>query len=87
MEWILPHIRCQLNCLRMWNRLLDLDANRITKRIFVWDYTRNKLSWCRDVNNILKGIDLRHKFEIALTDSHAAKISVDLAKQLLMEKN
>ena len=86
MGWIPPHIRCQLNCLRLWNRLLDLDANRITKRIFVWDYTRNKLNWCRDVNNILKGIDLTHKFEISLTDSHAAKISVDLAKQLLMEK-
>ena len=36
MGWILPHIRCQLNCLRLWNRLLDLDANRITKRIFVY---------------------------------------------------
>ena len=77
MEWIPPHIRRQLNCLRLWNRLLDLDANRITKRIFVWDYTRNKLNWCRDVNNILKGIDLRHKFEIALTDSHAAKTIVN----------
>ena len=54
MGWILPHIRRQLNCLRMWNRLLDLDANRITKRIFIWDYTRNKLNWCRDVNNILR---------------------------------
>ena len=65
MGWIPPHIRRQLNCLRLWNRLLDLDANRITKRIFVWDYTINKLNWCRHVNNILKGIDLRHKFEIA----------------------
>ena len=36
--------------------------------------------------NILKGIDLRHTFEIALTDSHAENISVDLAKQLIMEK-
>ena len=86
MGWILPHIRRQLNCLRLSNRLLDLDANRITKRTFVWDYTINKLNCRRDVNNILKGIDLRHKFEIALTYSHAAKTSVDLAKQLLMEK-
>ena len=33
----------------------------------------------------MKGIDLRHKFKIALTDSHVANISVDLAKQLLMD--
>ena len=85
MGLIPPHIRRQLNCLRLWNRLLDLDANHITKRVFVWDYTRNKLNWCRDVNNIVKGIDLRHKFEITLTDSHAAKTSVEV-KQLLMEK-
>ena len=47
-----------------------------------------RFNYCinHNINNILKGIDLRHKFEIALTDSHAAKISVDLAKQLLMEK-
>ena len=86
MGWILPHIRRQLNCLYLWNRILDLDANRLIKCIFVWEYTRNKLNWCRNVKITLIGIGLGKNFELALTDSHAAKISLGVAKQLLKEK-
>ena len=37
MGWTPPQIRRQLNSLRLWKRLITMDNNRLTKRIFLWD--------------------------------------------------
>ena len=39
--WILPKYRRLLKMLQLWNHLLSLDDNRLTKHIFEWEYTYN----------------------------------------------
>ena len=35
MGWTPPIVHRQLNCLRLWNRLVKMDENRLTRRIFI----------------------------------------------------
>ena len=39
--WILPKYRRLLKMLQLWNHLLSLDENRLTKHIFEWEYANN----------------------------------------------
>ena len=42
----------KLNMLRLWNRLVDLPNDRITKKIFLWDHSVNRNNWCSDVKKL-----------------------------------
>ncbi len=50
-----------LNILKYWNRLINLDDNRLTKKIFNWDYSLasnfNYINWSSGVRAILSSID------------------------------
>ena len=38
--WLEPDIRGKLEMTRMWDRLVNMDDNRLTKRVFLWDYNQ-----------------------------------------------
>ena len=42
MGWCPNYIHRTLNVLRYWNRLIKLNDNRLTKKIFNFDYTTDK---------------------------------------------
>ena len=86
MGWTPPLVRPQLNCLRLWNRLLKMSENRLTRRIFIWDYNKCRNNWCHEVRNILKSIDFGDKYLNALNNTQNAIISIDAAKDKLMLK-
>ena len=38
--WVEPDIRRKLGMIRLWARLISMDDNRLTKRVFLWDYNQ-----------------------------------------------
>ena len=47
--------------IRYWNRLILLDNNRLTKRVFNADYRLCNNNWCNDVKAILLKLGLNDK--------------------------
>ena len=86
MGWTPPLVRRQLNCLRLWNRLLKKSENRLTRRVFIWDYNKCRNNWCHEVRNMLRSIDFGDKYLSALNNTQNAIISIDAAKDKLMPK-
>jgi hypothetical protein len=52
MGWFPPKYRKYLNMLRLWNRLIDMPNDRLTKQMFHYDYGINQSNWCADVKGI-----------------------------------
>ena len=51
------------NMLRLWNRLVSMENNRLTKKIFLYDLNRNASnSWCSEIKVILDKIGLIANF-------------------------
>ena len=55
--WICTKYTCRKHqlMLRFWNRLMD--ANRLTKHIFNYDYHHCTRNWCSEVKNIVQNFD------------------------------
>ncbi len=74
MGWISNRGRWKINTLRLWNRLVALDDNRLTKKIFIWDRNEhnlaNKSNFCAQVKQIL--CDIKQK------DSYRKLEAVDI---------
>ena len=54
-----------LKMLLLWNHLLLLDDNRLTKHIFEWEYANtfgNKNSWIHDIKQFLQLVDKEDNF-------------------------
>ena len=43
MGWLPSRFRRYLNTIRLWNRLIKMDNNCLTKTIFLWDYEKNSI--------------------------------------------
>ena len=48
--WLSCRTRRKLNMARYWNRLVNMDNTRITKRVFQWDYESNVNNWSSEIN-------------------------------------
>ncbi len=61
MGWHSIRLTRWLNMLKYWNRLINLDDNRLTKKIFNWDFSLasnfNYINWLSEVRAILSSID------------------------------
>ena len=77
MGWLTCSVRQKLDILRLWNRLLRIDSQRIVKTVFNWDKTLCKNNWSKEVKMICSEIDLLENFE---NNMH---ISLTLAKERL----
>ena len=43
--------------IRYWNHLVSLDDNRLTKKIFLWDYALQQANWSSDICNIFDDLN------------------------------
>ena len=63
MGWVVSTSRRWANFLRLWNRLVNMHENRLTKKIFSYDYSMpGGKSWCSDGKTILTEVDLLTNF-------------------------
>ena len=57
MGWDHSNIRRFKWMLLLWNRLTMMDINRLTRKVFEYDYKINSNNWCTEINTILKNIN------------------------------
>jgi hypothetical protein len=73
--WLHSRDRRQINMLRFWNRLMSMDNNRLTKKIFSWDMEQPGSSWSNNIQTILEMLDMEtifiHKSKVDLSQVEA----------------
>ena len=47
----------------LWNRLINMDDERIPKVIFNWDYNLGSSKWCKSVMHIVTECGLQQNYE------------------------
>ena len=57
--WISPKLSRCICRIRLWNRLVNMGENRLTRKIFEWDYQICKQNWCKEMKCLFNelGID------------------------------
>ena len=50
--WMPTRERRWYNMARYWNRLVNMDDNRICKKVFLWDYMICRNNWSAEVKDI-----------------------------------
>ena len=74
MGWIMSQVQQHCEMLRLWNRLINFDNHRLTKKIFLWDKSIKKNNWCSEVYKILQNLDMISTFTIeSLVDVNLCK--------------
>ena len=78
--WIKPQYRRWIAMLRFWNRLMHMDNNRITKKIFLWEYDTGSNNWCSEMKHIFLQLGLTETFQ------NLVHCDLDYARNMLWEK-
>ena len=60
--WMSCKTRHNVNMIRLWNRYINMNDTRLTKRVFLWDYEMCK-NWCLEVKQIFNSIEYHSVFE------------------------
>ena len=63
MGWVDVGIKKSICMIRFWNRLINMENSRLTKRIFLWDYNTGHNNWCIDLKNIFSVIDCMYVYD------------------------
>ena len=73
MGWVTPRLNRYIPIVRLWNRLLLMNDDRLTKKIFLWDYSQSN-GWCKEISKIFNEMDMGDKFsEKQFCDLRAVK--------------
>ena len=83
MAWTSPLHRRWNSMLRYWNRVNNMDEDRLTKKVFNWAHNaaRNGSSnWCSDIKEIMTLLNINTAFYNKLS------VNLDNCKKLLNEK-
>ena len=78
--WMLPRHRRYCDIIRLWHRLANMDANRLTHKVFLWDLhmtDRYRNTWCGDVRTIFQDCDMINFFNIELSKTTSLKNIVE----------
>ena len=44
--------------IRFWNRSIKLENNRLTKSVFLWDYSIRNINWFSDIERMFENTNL-----------------------------
>ena len=79
--WQNCKVRHRVNMIRYWNRLIRMDEDRLTRKVFEWDYKR-KHCWTKEIYAIFNSV--------GLSDLYEQKLECDLKcieKKLMENRN
>ena len=79
MGWVPSKIRRFVNMFRFWNRLIKMNDNRLTKKIFQWDKSFSHTNWSFEISELFNAVSLNHLFETE------AIVNIDDARNKLIE--
>jgi hypothetical protein len=60
MGWVSAQARRHCNMLHYWNRLVNINDNRLTKKLFEHHYSLCKDNWCCEIKTLLLSVELGH---------------------------
>ena len=60
--WVPPALSRKLCMIRYWNRLIDMDDTRLTKKVFDYVHATQSTKWCKMVCNTLSEIQMEDNF-------------------------
>ena len=63
MGWKLPVDWQQINMIIYWNHLCSMSDDRLTKKVFLYDYSICDRNWCAEVKNIMSRVDMMETFQ------------------------
>ena len=63
MGWLGCKERRFISIIRYWNRLIRMSNNRLTKKIFLYDYNIKHNNWSSEIENILESVNLLNIFQ------------------------
>jgi hypothetical protein len=58
MGWTHSQTRRHVCMLRLWNRIVNMNQNRLPRIVFEWDKSLNSNTWCSEVKNLLNSCGL-----------------------------
>jgi hypothetical protein len=61
MGWYPINIYHKIEMVRLWNRLIKMPNNRLTKRVFNWNL-ENQAKWSMEVHRVLNSVDMDDHF-------------------------
>ena len=62
MGWTTSIHRRWVNMFRLWNRLISMNNNRLTKHVFNFDYNSSGKTWCWEIKFISEQLNMQHIF-------------------------
>ena len=82
MGWPLSTYRRWTNIVRLWNRLVEMNDERLTKKVFLYDYSQcNINSWCLEIKSFLEYMGLPPEFYQSMT-----RCDINMCEQTLSRK-
>ena len=87
-NWLEPRSRTQVQMIRQYHRILKMDADRLTKKVYFWDRSLNSnhnvQTWNSEVRDILERSNLEFLYN---SDSFCLKSVVGNLKNSLLKKD
>ena len=66
-DWLLPQYRTRVRMVRMFNRIVKMSENRLTKKVFLWDKNLNDSnqmsSWSSEIKSIFSDCNMLHIYD------------------------
>lgn len=85
MGWITPEFKYYLAMFRYWNRLINMDSSRLTRRMFEYNMQYfTESNWCGKMNNVFSKIGLNDHF-ISGTEVNLNSVKNKLIDQMNIE--
>lgn len=84
MVWLSPQYRRWLNMIRFWNRLILMENERLTRKVFDWSYNESIhgcTNWCYDILSVFKELSMEFYFDNKLIVNIGECKSILKAKQ------
>ena len=64
LDWLLPQYRTRVRMVRLFNRILKMADNRLTRKVFLWDKQLNDSnqisSWSSEIKSIFSDCNMLH---------------------------
>ena len=79
MGWETCKVRWGVDIVRLWNRLVNMNCDRLTKRVFDWDYGVNVNNWSSGVALLFGNTNLLNNF------SDKTTCNIDVFRKRLMD--
>lgn len=84
--WVSSTVRRRTEMLRFWNRVIDIDTNRLTKQVFLWDFHKrgSKGNWNSDIYKLFVKIGKLYVYWYWYNNQ--TKVDICEAKNALIEE-